>query len=76
MGGCETNTSLKKGFETDKAGRGQKDLMSCVDFNSLKRFDSVKFIHQLFMKIDRRFEEALGVGPRFISKGVYAHFWI
>ena len=28
------------------------------------------------MKIDRRFEEALGVGPRFIMKGVYAHFWI
>ena len=26
------------------------------------------------MKIDRRFEEALGVGPRFIMKGVYAHF--
>ena len=33
-GDYETNTSLKKGFETDKAGRGQKDLMSCVDFNS------------------------------------------
>ena len=28
----------------------------------------------LFMKIDKRFEEALGVGPRFIMKGVYAHF--
>ena len=27
------------------------------------------------MKIDRRFEEALGVGPRFIMKGVYAHYF-
>ena len=28
------------------------------------------------MKIDRRFEESLGVGPRFILKEVTRTFWI
>ena len=51
----------------------QKWFDELVDFNFWKESDYVKFIYQLFMKIDRRFEEALGVGPRFIMKGVYVH---
>ena len=74
MGGYETNTSLKKGFELASRTR-QNDLMSwliLVSEDGLILLDSFQVVYE----IDRRFEESLGVGPRFILKVVTRTFWI